>query len=83
MTYAAHHRHFTPYFADKASPKSNAVTKKPGVLWRIFDAIVDSRQKRADREIAGWLARSGGRITDDIEREMTQSLLTDNWNVRL
>lgn len=83
MTYAAHHSHFTPYFADKASPKSNFVTKKPGVLWRIFDAIVDSRQKQADREIARRLTRSGGRITDDIEREMTQSLMTDNWNVRL
>ena len=82
MTYAAHHRHLAPYFADKASPKSNAVTKKPGVLWRIFDAIMESRQKHADREIARRLARSGGRFTDDFEREMMQRIFTDNWNVR-
>ena len=82
MTYAAHHSHFAPYFTRKASPKSNAVAKKPSVLWRIFDAIVESRQKSVDREIALRLARSGGRITDNIEREITQSLLADNWNVR-
>jgi len=44
--------------------------------------FVESRQKHADREIALRLARSGGRITDSIEREITQGLLTDNWNVR-
>jgi len=59
MTYAAQNRHFTPYFAYQASPKSNAVAKKPGVLRRIFDAIVESRQKHVDREIALGLARSG------------------------
>ena len=79
MTYAAHHRHLAPYFADKASPKSKAVSKRPGVLWRIFDAIVESQQKHADREIARRLARSGGRFTDDIEREITQSLFLRRW----
>jgi hypothetical protein len=74
MTYAAHHGHFTPYRPDKAFPKSNPITKKPGVLWRIFVAIMDARQKQADRKIARWLGRSGGRITDGIEREMMQSL---------
>jgi hypothetical protein len=69
MTYAVHQRHFIPYCPDKAFPKSNAITKKPGVLRRIFDAIVDARQKQADQKIALWLGRSGGRITDDIERE--------------
>jgi hypothetical protein len=80
MTYAAHHRDFAPYCGDKASTRSNAVANKAGVLRRIFDAIVESRQKQADREIARFLARSGGRLTDDIEREMTQRLLTGNWS---
>jgi hypothetical protein len=82
MTHAALHGHFIPYFPDKASPNSHAAAKTPGVLWRIFDAIVESRQKSVDREIARLLARSGGRMTDDIERQMTQSLLTGDWNVR-
>jgi len=60
-------------------------TPTPGFLalvWRIFDAIVESRQKSANREIALRLARSGGRITDSIERDITQSLLKGNWKVR-
>jgi hypothetical protein len=57
MTYAAHHNHFAPYFADKAAPESNAVAKRGGVLRRILDAMVDSRQKQADQKIARWLGR--------------------------
>ena len=83
MSYAAHHRDFVPYFRDKATATgSNAVANKAGVLRRIFDAIVEQRQKQADRDIARFLARSGGRLTDDMEREMTQRLLTGNWNTR-
>src|SRR5260221_8615446 len=82
MTYAAHRGHFAPYFTHTPSPSRDAIAKKPGVLWRIFDAIVESRQKSADREIALRLARSGGRITDSIERDITQSLLKGNWKVR-
>jgi hypothetical protein len=82
VTYAAHYRDFAPYFGDKASTRSNAVANKAGVLRRIFDAIFESRQKQAERDIARFLARSGGHFTDDIEREMTQRLLTSNWNAR-
>jgi hypothetical protein len=80
MTYAAHHRDFASCFGDKASARSNVVANKAGVLRRIFDAIFASRQKQVDREITRFLARSGGRFTDDVEREMMQRLLTDNWN---
>ena len=80
MAYAAHHRDLVPYFRDKASAtKSHAGANKAGVLRRIFDAISEPRQKQADRDIARFLARSGGRLTDDMEREMTQRLLTGNW----
>jgi hypothetical protein len=82
MIYAAHHRNFVPYFPYQTFTGGNAVTNKAGVLRRIFDAIFESRQKQADRDIARFLARSGGRLTDDIEREITQRLLTGNWNPR-
>ena len=82
MANAAHHSHLAHYSTQEASLQSNTNAKKPGVLWRIFDAIVESRQKSANREIALRLARSGGRITDNIEREITQSLLKGNWKVR-
>ena len=81
MTCAAHHRDLVPYFRDKAATtRSDAVASKAGVLRRIFDAIIEPRQSQADRDIARLLARSGGRLTDDIEREMTQRLFTGNLN---
>jgi hypothetical protein len=81
MAYAAHHSHLAHCSTQEATLQSNTNGKKPGVLWRIFDAIVESRQKSINREIALRLARSGGRITDSIEREITQSLLKGNFKV--
>lgn len=81
MANAARHSHFACYSTQEASLQSNTNVKKPGILWRIFDAIVESRQKSANREIVLRLARSGGRITDSIEREITESLLKGNWKV--
>ena len=83
MTYAAHLRDFVPCFGDQASTtRRDAVASKAGILRRIFEAGVEWRQKQTDRDIVRFLARSGGRLTDDIERETTQRLLTGNWNAR-
>ena len=82
MTYAAHHRDFAPYLARTADLGSNAVAKRPGVLRRFFEAFLDARQKSADREIARQLDRSGGRLTDSIEREILQNLMTGNLKFR-
>jgi hypothetical protein len=61
---------------------SNGVANKAGILLRIFNSIFEWRRKQADRYIAGFLARSGGRLTDNMEREMTQRLLTGDWSYR-
>jgi hypothetical protein len=82
VTYASPHRDFDPNFDDKASTRSNAVANKAGVLRRIFEAIFESRHKQTNQDMARFLARSGGRLTDDIERVMTQRLLTGHWNAR-
>ncbi len=82
MTSAARHREFAPCFGDKAVVRSSAVASKVGVLRGIFDAIFESRQKRVDRDAARLLARSGGRLTDDIERQITERLVTGNWHAR-
>ncbi len=34
-----------------------------------------------DAQVADLLARSGGRLTDDIEREMMRRWTTRNWSV--
>jgi hypothetical protein len=44
-------------------------------FWRrAFDAVVASQQRRAEREIAAYIASHGGVFTDDIEREIMQRL---------
>jgi|EndMetStandDraft_3_1072993.scaffolds.fasta_scaffold1557850_1 hypothetical protein len=52
-----------------------------GLLRRIFEAVRRSRARRANQEIAHHLFASGGRLTDEIEREMMRQL-TRNWNLR-
>jgi hypothetical protein len=58
-----------------------AVERALGLLRRVFDAVTRSRQRHVDEDIARYLHQSGGRLTDEIEREMMQQL-TRNWNFR-
>jgi hypothetical protein len=62
----------TTDFGRTVFAKSNAVANKAGIFRRIFDAIFEWGEKQADGEIARFVARSGGRFTDGIEREMMQ-----------
>ncbi|HSR80188.1 MAG TPA: hypothetical protein VLL28_05350 [Hyphomicrobiaceae bacterium] len=41
---------------------------------RIIDAISAAQQRRADREIALYLASHGGLFTDNMEREIMRRL---------
>jgi hypothetical protein len=85
MTYAANHKNLASYVSYNA-PKRNVIAKKFGILRRIFGAILDamheSRRRQAEREIANFVARRGGRITDDLEREMMRRLFTSNWRAK-
>src|SRR5215471_3945144 len=57
-----HDTHFFTHFAGNAASSGNG-DHKPGLLRRIVRAMVESRQRQTDREIARFLARSGGRLT--------------------
>jgi hypothetical protein len=79
MGYTAHHKEFGS-LARPAVTKET-VTQRSGILKRIFDAFVASRQREVDRQIARFLAtRSGGVLTDSVEREISQRLLRSNWS---
>jgi hypothetical protein len=58
----------------KNSVRSNAPTRR-GVWRRFLDAIIASRQRHADYEIARFLGTHGGRLTDEIEREIERRFL--------
>jgi hypothetical protein len=50
--------------------------KKLGAFFaRFIAAIQESRMKQAEREIAMYIARTGGRLTDETERDISRILL--------
>ena len=81
MTYAAHHKEFAS-IDRKPVAAPQAVADRRGILRRIFDAVYESRRRHAEREVAAFIERSGGRITDDVEFQMSQRLMTGDWNAR-
>ena len=61
-------------------PAVEAASNARKSIWRrITDAISAAQQRRADREIALYLASHGGLFTDDMEREIMRRL---SGNVR-
>ena len=66
----------------KPSTGRGVIALITGALWRIGDAILDSRQRQAEREIAQYIARSGGRLTDDIERQAMRHQSSSNFSPR-
>ena len=36
--------------------------------------MASSRERRAEREVAAYIARHGGQLTDDMEREIMRHL---------
>ena len=46
-----------------------------GIFRRVFAAIARWRRRYADREIARFIAAHGGRITDDVERQLLERLI--------
>ncbi|NJO33912.1 MAG: hypothetical protein HC869_12985 [Rhodospirillales bacterium] len=72
------------YTNEAFAPAVAGVKKAPRKsLWRrLVDAIIESRQRRAEREIARFLASHGGLLTDDVEREIMRRI-TQNGRKRI
>lgn len=45
-------------------------TAKPTFLQRLHAAMVKSRERAAEREIERFINACGGKLTDDLEREI-------------
>jgi hypothetical protein len=41
----------------------------------VLDAVAQANQRRAERVIAAYVARNGGRLTDSLERGIERSFL--------
>lgn len=93
MTYAQNEKGLGAY-GGYNPPKSNMFAKQRGTLKRIanvifdamtaiLDAMYETRRRQAEREIANFIERQGGHLTDALEREIMRRLLSSsNWSPR-
>jgi hypothetical protein len=54
---------------------THGAARKPSLLSRFFAALIESRRRQADREIARYIHLNGSMLTDSVEREIGQRLL--------
>ena len=63
------------YSHDSVAAAEAAEQRQRRSFWRrVFEAMVASQQRRAEREIAIYLASHGGLFTDDTEREIMRRM---------
>ena len=80
MAYSAHRRDLG-LSGDRTAPGANGIGARLARLARrLSNAPAAPRQSELDREIGRLLARSGGRITDSMEREMMEKALGSDWS---
>jgi hypothetical protein len=79
MAYAAHPSDLQHYHGKTLTQRLEA---RSGVLRRLYRAFRVHRQKEADRHIAAFIARSGGRLTDSVERELADRIFAGDWQRR-
>ena len=47
-------------------------------LRRIFDAVIEARQRDAERDIRRLIGRSDGPLSDELERRITEHLMRNS-----
>jgi hypothetical protein len=58
-----------------ASHAATAAKPERRGFWRgVYEGFMASQQRRADREIARYIERHGGVLTDDLERRIMRRL---------
>ena len=82
MTHAARPSAFQRNIAPYRRQTENASVPKPGVIARLFNVLFDNRQRQAERDVEAYLARTGHRFTDSVEREINEHLFDGGWNGR-
>ncbi|HVV62590.1 MAG TPA: hypothetical protein VHD14_12615 [Pseudolabrys sp.] len=68
------------FFSHAVSPRelafARADARKRGPFARFLAALMEARRRAAEREIARYLAHTGGKLTDQIERDIEHRFLT-------
>ena len=79
MSYLARPNELFPCADGRPVARAGGVARRPGLLRRIYEAMHRSRQTQAERVVAAYLESTGGRFTDEIERRVTERLITGEW----
>jgi|HubBroStandDraft_6_1064221.scaffolds.fasta_scaffold3510783_1 hypothetical protein len=81
MGYAMHSRDFG-LCSDRTAPVAKGIgATLARLVGLLTGALAQQRQREVDREFARVLARSGGRLTDSMEREMMRKALESDWSL--
>jgi hypothetical protein len=48
--------------------------RRAGLWRRIYDAVMEARQRQTERDIVRIVGQSGWHLTDDLERRITEHL---------
>ena len=77
MAYAARPSDFHRPLTVRRAPQVKSASR-PSLLRRLFDAAFISRERQAERDVELYLARAG-RLTDSVEREMSERMFRGDW----
>jgi hypothetical protein len=63
-----------------APTRARKAPKKLGLFRSLLNAMIVARQNQAEQKIAEYLERTGGKFTDEAEREIERLHMTRaNW----
>ena len=64
------------YSPAKAQPAGATVAPARGFFARLMDMMMAARMRQAEREIALYIDHTGGKFTDEAEREIERRFLS-------
>ena len=65
------------FTAASRSKTKARTTSGPGLFSRMYSALLAARLRAAEREVARYLADTGGKFTDEAEREIERRFLSN------
>ena len=72
---------YTPSAVEAAFSATYAPAKtarKRGLFARILDTMMAARMRQAERDVARYIAETGGKFTDEAEREIERRFLSSS-----
>jgi hypothetical protein len=68
-------------FHTAIAPYSPPAQPQHGFWRRLFDSVMDGRQRRTQREVERFVAWHGRGMTDALEREIDTRLFRNGWSI--